>query len=105
MSVLQLLQAVSANQTGPTVSFIDGDISDDLSLDVFTAGTVSAFSIQLQGSIDGVDWVSIGSAVTTVGLTKPSTSTTPACTMFRANLASYSGTGTVSVNLGVVPLI
>lgn len=103
MSVLQLLSGATANVTGPAVNLSDGDISDDLSLDVFTAGTVSAFSVKVQGSIDGVNWADVIAAVTVVGLTKPSSVPAP-CTMWRAVLASYSGTGTVSVNLGVVPI-
>jgi hypothetical protein len=34
---------------------------------VTTSSGVSAGSVQLQGSLDGTNWVSLGSAVTTVG--------------------------------------
>jgi hypothetical protein len=102
--VLNLLSAVSANTTGPAVDSGGGNISDDVSLDVFTAGTVTAFSVQFQGSIDGVEWAPIGSAITAVGLTKPA-STPPACRYFQAVLSGYTGTGTVSASIGLVPLV
>lgn len=101
--VLTLLNAVSANGTGPVADLGGGDISDDVSIDVFTAGTVTTFSVQVQGSVDGTNWTPLGSAIVAAGLTKPAN--IPACQQFRAILSSYTGTGTVTVELGVVPLV
>lgn len=102
MATLTLLNAVTANQTGPAVSIDQGDISDDVSIDVSTTGSITAFSVQVQGSIDGgTTWGNIGSAITTVGLTRPASP--PAATMFRAVLSGLTGSGTLTCLLGVVP--
>jgi hypothetical protein len=97
MPVAMLLNAVSANTTGPVLGDIGGPYGN-LTLTVSTAGTVSAFSVVLQGSNDSVTWESIGSAIT---------STTAGAAMgtgilfqyFQAVLSGYSGTGTVSAEL------
>jgi hypothetical protein len=88
-----LLHAVSANGTGPAIN--TGRVEDELTIEVTTSGTVAAFSIQLQGSIDGTNWASIGSAVTatTAGT---NVSTGALYKQFQAVMSGYSGTGTVS---------
>jgi hypothetical protein len=99
---LALLQAANANVTGPAVD--SHSITDDMALEVVTAGTVTAFSVQLQGSEDSTNWQNIGSAVTTVGTSGfTGTNQPPPFRYFRAVLSGYTGTGTVSVTLAVVP--
>ncbi len=106
---LTLLNAVSANVTGS--SFDAGDLKDELTLEVIIGGTVSAYSVQLQGSIDGTNWVSIGIPETSAGA--PGTAVGPVTAStgpfavssgvlmryFRAALAGYTGTGTVTAEL------
>ena len=91
-----LLNAVSANGTGSPV--YTGRLSDTFTAEVTTSGTVSAFSIQIQGSIDGVTWGNLGSAITatTAGT---SIGTGVLFSSFQAVLSGYSGTGTVSCTL------
>jgi hypothetical protein len=96
MAVVTLLNAVSANTTGPVAGL--GTPYGNLTLSVSTTGTVSAFSVVLQGSIDGFNFGAIGSAVT---------STTAGTSMgtgilyqyFQAVLSGYSGTGTITAEL------
>lgn len=89
-----LLAAVSSDQTGPAIDA--GAVRDDLTLEVVTAGTVSAFSVQLQASLDKGHWVNVGSPVTTV---TAAASNGVLMRYFRAALSSYSGTGTVTAEL------
>jgi hypothetical protein len=96
--VLTLLAAVSANGSGPVIDA--GDVRDELTLDVFTAGTVSAFSAQLQGSLDGITFANIGAAVTSATAAL-NVSTGALMRYFQAVLSGYSGTGTVTVELAV----
>lgn len=99
---LLLLQAANANVTGATVD--SHTISDDMALEVVTAGTVTAFSVQLQGSEDGTNWMSIGTASTVVGTTGfTGTSQPPPFRYFRAVLSGFTGTGTLSATLAIVP--
>ena len=107
--VITLLPAVSANGTG--TAFEADDVRDEITMEVIIAGTVSAFSVQLQGSIDGTDWFSMGIPVTSAGAAGadigPVTQSTGVLALssgvlaqyFRAALASYSGTGTVTAEL------
>ena len=104
-----LLNAVSANVTGPVID--TGDLKDELTLEVIIAGTVSAYSVQLQGSMDDVNWVSIGIPETSAGA--PGTAVGPVTAStgpfavssgvlmryFRAALTAYAGTGTVTAEL------
>ncbi len=70
---------------------------------VTTSAGVSAGSVQLQGSLDGTNWVSLGSAVST---TAASTSTSVVVTgayvrYVRANVATAITGGTVAALVGV----
>jgi hypothetical protein len=94
--IVTILRGASANGTGFTLDA--GDLKGTESLEVFTAGTVSAFSVQLQGSLDGTNWTAIGAAVTTAGTT--AVAGAPLARWFRAVLSGFSGTGTVTVVLG-----
>lgn len=101
-----LLNAVSANGTGPVVDLGAGDISDDIGLEVVISGTVTALSVQLQGSEDGSHFFNVGLPVSAAGLSKvaPSTGSIPPCRYFKAVLSSYAGTGTVTVFMSHAPL-
>jgi hypothetical protein len=94
--IVTILRSASANGTGFTLDA--GDLKGTESLEVYTTGTVSAFSVQLQGSLDGTNWAAIGAAVTAAG-TAPVTGA-PLARWFRAVLSGYSGTGTVTAVLG-----
>jgi hypothetical protein len=95
--ILTALNAVSANVTGPALDA--GDLRDQVSAEVETSGTVSAFSVQFQASLDEANWVSIGSAITSV--TAGTVLSGVLARYFRAVLSSYSGTGTVTAKLAV----
>lgn len=94
--ILTVLSAAAANVTG--TAFDAGDLKDGAALEVVTAGTVSAFSVQLQGSLDGANWFSIGSPLTTA--TTSGESAGFLARWFRAVLSGYSGTGTVTARVG-----
>lgn len=70
---------------------------------VTTSAGVSAGSVQLQGSLDNVNWYSLGSAVTTsAASTTTSVIVTGTATRFvRANVATAITGGTVSATVGL----
>jgi hypothetical protein len=94
--IVTILPAASANGTGFTLDA--GDLKGAETLEAFTTGTVSAFSVQLQGSLDGVNWVAVGAPLTTA--TTADVSSGLLARWFRAVLSGYSGTGTVTARLG-----
>lgn len=96
MGVATLLNAVSANTTGPVAAL--GSVYGNLTLEVTTTGTVSAFSVQLLGSLDGQNYEAIGSAVTSTTAGESVGSGT-LFQYFYATLSGYSGTGTVTCAL------
>lgn len=79
----------------------ENDLTKKSSLHVFTTGTVTSFSLTLQGSNAekqpdaGTDGVAIGSAITAAGLVEVSVP----CRWIRAKLTAISATGTVSAHL------
>ena len=94
--VATLLNAVKVNGAGPVIDA--GDTKDEITLYLETAGTVSAFSVQFAGSLDGTNFANLGAAVTAV--TPGTVVTSPPLTRyFQATLASYSGTGTVTAKV------
>ncbi len=93
--VVTLLSGVAANGMGPVIDA--GDLKGELTLGVYTTGTVSAFSVQLNGSVDGVNWVATGSPVTSV--TAANVSAGLLLRYFQAVLSGYAGTGTVTAEL------
>jgi hypothetical protein len=95
--VLTLLSGVSANVTGQ--AFDAGDLRDEATVQVETAGTVSAFSVQVQASLDKVSWSGLGSAITSV--TAATALSGAMARYYRAVLSSYSGTGTVTARLAL----
>ena len=88
------LKAVSANTTGAFLDFTD--FHEDWTLVVEIAGTVSAFSVQFQGSLDGTDTFSLGTAITAAG---DQSVTGKPCRFVRAVLSGYTGTGTVTAKV------
>lgn len=94
--IVTILVAATANVTGP--AFDAGDLKSGLTLQTATTGSVSAFSVQLQGSLDAASWVALGSPQTTATTAGVSTSTL--ARYFRAVLSGFTGTGTVTVKLG-----
>ena len=98
-----LLNAANGNQTGPVVDLGGGDLTDTFGLQVSTAGTVTAFSVQVQGSDDGVNFVALGTAVTAVGLTR--VTGIPPVRYLRAVLSGWTGTGTITVTVAIEPLV
>ena len=94
--VVTLLNAVSASGTGPAVDL--GTAYGTFTVEVETSGTVSAFSVQVQGSADGTHWENVGSAVTVV-TAGTAIGTGVLFQYAQAVLSGYTGTGTVTVNL------
>jgi hypothetical protein len=88
-----LLSAVSSNGTG--TPFNTTALQNTLTLAVSVSGTVTAFSVQLQGSIDGTTYENIGGSVLspTAGT---NVSTGVQMQYFQAVLAGYAGTGTIT---------
>ena len=96
MPVVTLLNAVSANTTGPVVGL--GTPTGTLTVSVTTAGTVSGLSVVVQGSNDSVNWENIGPAVTSV-TAGTSIGTGVLLQYYQALLSGYSGSGTVTCRL------
>jgi len=94
--IVTLLSAVSANTTSAVADA--GDVKDEVSIFVETAGVVSAFSIQFSASLDGVNFFPAGSAVTAVTAGTAVTGL-PLARYFKAALTGYTGTGTVTAEI------
>jgi len=94
--VVTLLNAVSANGTGTAIDL--GTVYDTFTVEVETSGTVSAFSVQVSASLDGANYESVGSAISSV-TAGTSIGSGALLQYFRATLSGYSGTGTVTANL------
>jgi hypothetical protein len=96
MAVVTLLNAVSANTTGPVAGL--GTPYGNLTATVTTTGTVSALSVQIYGSNDSQNWAAIGSAIT-AATAGTSIGSGVLFQYFYAALSGYSGTGTVTAEL------
>ena len=96
MPVATLLNAATSNTTGPVLGL--GQVYGTLTVSVTTTGTVSAFSVQLLGSNDSVNWENVGSPVTSA-TAGASIGTGVLFQYFQATLSGYSGTGTVTCRL------
>ena len=94
--IVTLLNAVSANGTSAVEDA--GDVKDEVAVYVETAGTVSAFSVQFSGSLDGVNFLNVGSAITSATAGTAVTGL-PLLRYFRAALTGYTGTGTVTAKI------
>jgi hypothetical protein len=96
------LNAISA--VGPGTA-LDGIVCRNAAIMVVTSSAgVSAGSVQLQGSLDGTNWYSLGSAVTTstASTTFAPVVVTGAFTRYvRANIATAITGGTVTVTVGI----
>lgn len=99
MEIVSLLPGASGNQTGNMLD--TGLPQSSCTLQVTVSGGSGgspSFSVQLQGSADGITWVSVGSAVTTASTAALFPS--PAARCFRAILSGFTGPGKVTVKLG-----
>ena len=85
----------AATTTGAGASADLGAIRDEFSVLVQTTGSPT-FSVTFQGSIDGTNWFTLGSAVTSV--TNGATVTGVLARYVRANLTALSG-GTLTAEL------
>lgn len=85
LGLLTSLDAATATGAGAELSCLG---ARSYALDVRTTGTPTSFSVSLEGTVNGTDWVAIGSAVTAAGLTwqvdKPAA-------RVRANLTALTG--------------
>jgi hypothetical protein len=97
--IVTVLPAASANGTGPVLDA--GDLKSAVAIEVEITGTVSAFSVQLSGSLDDVNWFTIGSAVTSV--TAGTLESAVLARYFKAALSGYTGTGTVTAKVAFQP--
>lgn len=95
------LSAVSAVGAG---TVLDGLVVRSAAvMSVTTSSGVSAGSVQLQGSLDGVNWFSLGSATsTTSASTTTQTVVSSAYARYvRANVGTAITGGTVTVSVGL----
>jgi hypothetical protein len=95
------LSAVSA--TGPGTALDGVVVRQNALMSVTTSAGVSAGSVQMQGSFDGTNWFSLGSAVST---TSASTTTqvvvsTGFTRFVRGNIGTTITGGTVTVSCGL----
>lgn len=94
-----LQNAVSgASNTSAVEDF--GRFTDDASILIITTGSPT-FSYQLQGSIDGVNFANLGSAIVATGQTKVVFTTTGPCRYFKGALSALSG-GTFTAKLAAI---
>jgi hypothetical protein len=91
--LVTLLAAVTGTGAGTGADL--GDIRDEFSVLVQTTGSPT-FSVTFQGSVDGSNWFTLGSAV--VAVTNGTTVTGVLARYVRANLTALSG-GTLTAEL------
>lgn len=94
--IVTLLAAVSANGTGPVIDA--GDLKDEIGIQVEKDAGVTAFSVLVEGSLDGVNWFNVGSSPVTAVTSETMVSGILA-RYFRATLSGYTGTGTLTAKL------
>jgi hypothetical protein len=94
------LTAVSA--TGPGLALDAVVCRGNAVMTVTTSAGVSAGSVQCQGSLDNVNWVNVGTAVTTstASTTTAVIATSQFYRYYRANVATAITGGTVTVSVG-----
>lgn len=92
-----LLSAATATGTGAVVGFNEsassgaiGQAYSIFTVQVNTTGSPATISVQLQGSLDGVNYTSIGSAIAATGASSVGTANL-AYPYIRANLATLTG--------------
>lgn len=104
--IITLLPA-GTGSTVTGVTFDSGDLHDVATLQVIVAGTPSASSVQLQASLDGVNWQNVGAPLSSagvVGAAGPIVGTTATLLLgvmagegvyryFRASTGTLTGTG------------
>ncbi len=100
ISIETALNAVTATGAG---SAIAATRTIDHSLQVTFTGTVTALTIDLEGSLDGVDWFSLtngtGYAFTAAEITAKAALVNVSDSLVnnvRANITTYTGTGAVT---------
>jgi hypothetical protein len=96
------LTAVSS--TGGGTALDGAVIRPNATMVVVSSAGVSAGSVQLQGSLDGTNWFSLGSAVTTSTASTvfaPVVVTNALTRFVRANVATAITGGTISATVGV----
>jgi hypothetical protein len=106
-SVNVLLNAVIATGAGPAFAMPlspnvqRGGFIQSMAWQINTTGAPSGLSVTLQGSLDGVNWFSIGSAVTSDTLTVINLANANAgpYAFIRANLTTLTGGTTPSVTV------
>lgn len=88
----QSLAAVTGTGAGSTIEY--GQSLKDFGVQlVIAGGTLSALSVTLQGSLDGTNWFTLGSAITTTTSSYTAITGNPVC-FVRLNV------GTFTVNTG-----
>lgn len=85
----------------PALDLGAGGASDTFAVQVAVSGTVSAFSFQMQGSEDGVNFVNAGSAVAAAGVTR--IAGVGPFRFIQFTLSGFTGTGTLSLSLADLP--
>lgn len=89
MKTVTLINAsASASLTSPSIGILDDRNSSNLT--VWQVIVSATGSVNLQGSLDGTNWVTLGSAVTTSSIV-----TTTKCPYHRAVITANTGTITV----------
>jgi hypothetical protein len=83
-----LTSLAAAAAIGAGKAFNLGSAVNNFSIELLTTGSPSAFSVALQGSLDGATWTTIGSAASTIGVT---TFTNTPVTLVRLNLLTLTG--------------
>jgi hypothetical protein len=84
--LVTLLDAVTTTGAGPSRDL--GDLRDEIAVQVETTGSPT-FSVQFQGSLDGENWFSLGSAITSP--TAGTAVTGELARYVRADLTALSG--------------
>lgn len=94
------LTTVSTDPAAGPASLDNGQVRANHTMVVVTGPGVTAGSVQLQGSLDGTNWFSIGSAVSTASAnTVYSVSATAPARYVRAHIATNITGGTISASV------
>lgn len=85
---LTALNAVASNQNGADIYF--GCACNNWTFQVNTTGSPTGYSVQFQGSLDGVNYTNLGTAITNAAPGNVSVANTP-YSHVRANLSGLAG--------------
>lgn len=97
--VLTLASAIAATGVQPKKFWADqfGHIQSFANWSVQCTVSTGTFTVQIQGSLDGVNWFSVGSSISTAGISAVTIGANVAVPYVRANISALAGGAVLTV--------